>query len=509
MGYTPGPPGLLYLSAGDLIAAAGGDPWAVNKTLQDGDPGEIAELARAFYLAGVCTAETSDAFNNAQRHFQESWNRETGDHPINDSAEVQRAQTQLHVQRDELDNIGVELMEISASLAAAQGSAEPAIMQLNNALTTIDGRISIALANNADQATIDRLVENARTVTRNTLATVTGVRDDYANVLSAATTRMQGIEGYNPDVLEGVAGDGKQTQWEHSQQAAEQYGQSQRAADQALVDSGGPMTPEKEAAAARLRDYATVTDAQADPIARYYAGERLDDYQTSRLQGPYSPDPILGMTPQQRAQQRLALQQQLERGWPELGIAGKTPDQATALLDMAEDQSKSLTVQKAVELLQQQGMSQGGAIATVDQLSQGATWQELAKAGNDILGHPGKGIEWAARLEDMGRHNLVVQNADDVAALGRIGKNMGLAGDVLQTALTLDAIYNDGAPAGLELTKLGGNLAGGTALAAGFAVVGGVFGGPPGALILGAVGSYVGGNVGEAGAESMYNWVTK
>lgn len=41
MGYAQGPPGLLYLSAGDLIAAAGGDPWAVNKSLQDGDPGEI------------------------------------------------------------------------------------------------------------------------------------------------------------------------------------------------------------------------------------------------------------------------------------------------------------------------------------------------------------------------------------------------------------------------------------------------------------------------------------
>jgi Skp family chaperone for outer membrane proteins len=481
----------------------------VNKTLQDGDPGEIAELARAFYLAGVCTSETSDAFNNAQKRFQESWDRETGDHPINDSAEVQRAQTQLHVQRDELDNIGVELMEISASLAAAQTASEPSILQLNNALTTIDGQIGNALTNNADQATIDRLVENARTVTRNTLATVTGVRDDYTNVLSGATTRMQGIEGYNPDILEGVAGDGKKTQWEQSQEAAEQYGQTQRAADQALVDAGGPMTPEKQAALNRLQDYATVTDAQADPTARFYAGERLDDYQTSRLQGPYPPDPILGMTPLQRAQQRLALQQQLERGWPELGIAGVSRDQATSLLDMAEDQSKTLTVQKAVELLQQQGMSQGGAIATVDGLSKGMTWEELGQYGNNILGHPGKGIEWATKLEDMGRHNLVVQNADDIAALGRIGKNMGFAGDVLQTALTLDAIYNDGAPAGLELTKLGGNLGGGTALAAIGAVGGGIVLGPPGALLFGAIGSYYGGKYGEQGAEAMYNWATK
>lgn len=269
------------------------------------------------------------------------------------------------------------------------------------------------------------------------------------------------------------------------------------------------MTPEKQAALNRLQDYATVTDPPADPTARYYAGERLDDFQTSRQQGPFAPDPILGMTPQQRAQQRLALQQQLERGWPELGIAGVSRDQATSLLDMAEDQSKALTVQKAVELLQQQGMSQGGAIATVDALSRGMTWEELGEYGNNILGHPGQGIEWATKLEDMGRHNLVVQNADDVAALGRIGKNMGIAGDVLQTALTLDAIYNDGAPAGLELTKLGGNLGGGTALAAGGAVVGGIFFGPPGALILGAIGSYVGGKYGEQGAEAMYNWATK
>lgn len=198
MGTTPGPPGLLYLSYGDLVAAAGGDPWAVNKTLQDGDPGEIAELARAFYLAGTCTQETFDAFNNAQKRFQESWNRETGDHPINDSAEVQRAQTQLHIQKDELDNIGVELMEVSASLAAAQVAAEPSIMQLNNALTMIDAQIGTAIANNSDQATIDRLVENARTVTRNTLATVTGVRDDYANVLSGPPPACRASKATTP-----------------------------------------------------------------------------------------------------------------------------------------------------------------------------------------------------------------------------------------------------------------------------------------------------------------------
>ncbi|WP_422121010.1 hypothetical protein, partial [Mycobacterium persicum] len=35
-----------------LIAEAGGDPWAINRSLQAGRPAQISDLAKAFHDAG-------------------------------------------------------------------------------------------------------------------------------------------------------------------------------------------------------------------------------------------------------------------------------------------------------------------------------------------------------------------------------------------------------------------------------------------------------------------------
>ena len=71
-----------FLAAG----AAGGDPWHVNKTIQSGSPGEISELATAFYEAGVCTQETSEEFNVAKQRFESAWDRQDGgDHPTSET----------------------------------------------------------------------------------------------------------------------------------------------------------------------------------------------------------------------------------------------------------------------------------------------------------------------------------------------------------------------------------------------------------------------------------------
>ncbi len=43
--------GLVKLSAGDLIAAAGGDPWQINDGLQAGDAGAINAQADALHAA--------------------------------------------------------------------------------------------------------------------------------------------------------------------------------------------------------------------------------------------------------------------------------------------------------------------------------------------------------------------------------------------------------------------------------------------------------------------------
>jgi hypothetical protein len=81
---------LSYISIPLLIAEAGGDPWAVDQSLQAGRPAQISDLADAFHAAGRCTTESSNAFEEARRRFEASWNRQNGEHPINDSAEVQR-----------------------------------------------------------------------------------------------------------------------------------------------------------------------------------------------------------------------------------------------------------------------------------------------------------------------------------------------------------------------------------------------------------------------------------
>ncbi|SPM39834.1 hypothetical protein MNAB215_2027, partial [Mycobacterium numidiamassiliense] len=40
---------LQYISLPLLIAQAGGDPWAINQSLQSGRPAQIADLAEAFH----------------------------------------------------------------------------------------------------------------------------------------------------------------------------------------------------------------------------------------------------------------------------------------------------------------------------------------------------------------------------------------------------------------------------------------------------------------------------
>ncbi|ORB98691.1 hypothetical protein B1T48_28565, partial [Mycobacterium persicum] len=106
-----------------LIAEAGGDPWAINRSLQAGRPAQISDLAKAFHDAGASTAEADAAFNQALRRFEWAWNRENGEHPINDSAEVQRVTTSLKLQAAQLPRIAVDLENIAATLAQAQRSA--------------------------------------------------------------------------------------------------------------------------------------------------------------------------------------------------------------------------------------------------------------------------------------------------------------------------------------------------------------------------------------------------
>lgn len=132
---------LRHINIRALIAEAGGDPWAIEHSLHAGRPAQIAELAEAFHAAGRCTAEANAAFEEARRRFEASWNRENGEHPINDSAEVQRVTAALGVQSLQLPKIGVDLENIAADLAEAQRAAAGRIATLESQLHRIPNNI--------------------------------------------------------------------------------------------------------------------------------------------------------------------------------------------------------------------------------------------------------------------------------------------------------------------------------------------------------------------------------
>ena len=137
----PDYPQLVHLSVPELIGAAGGDPWKIDDTIQSGAPGEISELAQSFYNAGRSMAQTSEEFGAAKKRFEVAWDRDDPAHPINDSAEVQRATQVMHLNKDALTRVGVDLQNIAASLAEAQRSGHISISGLNSRLVQIDNTI--------------------------------------------------------------------------------------------------------------------------------------------------------------------------------------------------------------------------------------------------------------------------------------------------------------------------------------------------------------------------------
>ncbi|ULN36167.1 hypothetical protein [Mycolicibacterium smegmatis] len=60
---------LQYLNKAELIGVAGGDPWQLNENIQSGAPGEISDLASAFYKAGACAGSTVEEFNAAKQRL--------------------------------------------------------------------------------------------------------------------------------------------------------------------------------------------------------------------------------------------------------------------------------------------------------------------------------------------------------------------------------------------------------------------------------------------------------
>ncbi|MGH3542504.1 MAG: alpha/beta hydrolase [Mycobacterium sp.] len=205
---------LRHIDRDKLVAAAGGDPWQVNATLQHGRPAHIAGLAQAFHDAGKSTREADDAFQQARERFEKSWNRENGEHPINDSAEVQLATQSLGVQAAQLPKIGADLETIAAALAEAQRSSGGYISSLEKQLQVIDNELDAAIEaeKNPHLTDVERsilskhihgLEQQAVDDTQATLQQVKHVRDGYTGTLQTAEANLR-ADGYDPALVHGV-----------------------------------------------------------------------------------------------------------------------------------------------------------------------------------------------------------------------------------------------------------------------------------------------------------------
>ncbi|BBY44186.1 putative alpha/beta hydrolase [Mycolicibacterium celeriflavum] len=501
---------LKHLDVHELTGAAGGDPWQLNKTLQSGSPGEISELASAFYEAGVCSQETSEEFNLAKQRFDVAWDRQDGgDHPINDSDEVRRATESLHLSRDHLGRIAVDLQNISASLAEAQRGGDISVSNLETRLRTIDDQIDreIALAAaNGQEVDWSELKQAAIAATEQALQEVQSVRDAYSERLDASQLEMA-AEGYTPEPTAPVDGEGDVSRNEQSHAEADSYGESRRAADESLVNSPGPWTPEKNAAAGRLRDYSTINNPTAGVDEVRLAGERLNDHRMAQFSGPLPTDTVLGGDARTRAQARLQMQQLLESPNALLGRSPLTPDQATQLLNEWEANGRVMVLDRLKTTLEQAGVSPDGATRAANEIGNGKApsevFRDIAGGAANHAGALGEGAKAHAGALPGGSHwgTAPVWSHADIEALKGFGSKLGWAGTGVD-ALTSIYDWTQGAPADEELAQFGGRTAG--SILGGWAAgaAWGSFVGPQGTLIVGFLGA-IGGGI---GGEKFVNW---
>lgn len=199
---------LAHIDLGKLIAESGGDPWAINTSLQRGRPEQIFGLAQAFHNAGQCTSEASNAFAEARRRFEAAWNRDNGEHPINDSAEVQRMIQTLGAQAAQLPKIAVDLENVAATLAEAQRTCGTLISTLEAQLEDLDHRLGQALQlektghlSQADQSAVDAFIaaleQQAIDDTKDAYYQLLSIRNGYSDFLEKSWANLR-TDGYDP-----------------------------------------------------------------------------------------------------------------------------------------------------------------------------------------------------------------------------------------------------------------------------------------------------------------------
>lgn len=518
-------PSFLHFTTSELSGLAGADPWQLDDELQAGDPGAINNLAEAFHQSGARVKDADDEFNAAKQRFNDSWNRHNGaQHPINDSAEVQRMSAALAAHPEELSGIAADLEQTAAALATAQGDSAAEIEALNAHLHEIDDEISAE--GPAAPWLIPQLHAEARDVTQAAVAHIESIRGAYLDQLHGAETAMI-ASGYMPDAIDDVDG----VPGDSPDEAAARYDKSgQRAKDQALVDQAraakgdGTLgwTREEQDAAQRLEDYKSITDPahgvshRGDQVAqaesRRLAGERLDDFNMANSTGLVARDPVLGGDARTRAQTRLKMQHDLETGQLPSHPQPLTPDEATKLMDSMELTDRANTLARLQETLQQCGMSPEGAARVAEGFAHGVIpeeYMEGASAASKVFDAGKDGIKSYAELLPTGRHwgPGVAFSPEDVEALKKLGGRIGVVGSALEFGTGMYDIVFEGKPPGEVLAKAGGGMAGAWLLGEGGASLGAMVGGPPGAFAGALVGGTFGGFLGEEGAEKVIDWL--
>jgi hypothetical protein len=186
---------LRYISIPHLIVEVGGDPWAINNSLQAGRPAQIDALAQAFRDAAGCAAASNAAFDVARRRFAASWNHANGDQPISDSAEVQRVTKSLGAQPAQLRKLGAELEIVATTLAQVQRTGAVLISTVEAQLQHLDSQVGQAAdpGKGVQLAPVDALSDleqGAIDGTKSVLAQLYSLRGSYSGVLRKTLTTL-------------------------------------------------------------------------------------------------------------------------------------------------------------------------------------------------------------------------------------------------------------------------------------------------------------------------------
>lgn len=211
-------------SEAELIASAGGDPWAINQSLQAGNPYQIDRLAEAFHNAGRCTTAASEEFAQARKRFEAAWTHQEGPHPINESEEVQQVTKSLGYQSEQLPKIGLDLENVATALAAAQRAGADEIATLDRQLHVLDVLIGAAKKDLTyplpakERDKLEQLINDAHADAvddvRDALKQMLMIRGLYTDVLDASRGTLA-RDGYDPSFIWGVDGHQPQTTGPH------------------------------------------------------------------------------------------------------------------------------------------------------------------------------------------------------------------------------------------------------------------------------------------------------